>query len=224
LTHLFTHWLRPFRFLTSWKEAKVKTLPKPGKDPKFLQNLRPIILLSITGKLFEKVILNIFQKGIEERGLLNASQFGFRAHHSTTLQYTRITDHVTPNFNNNTSMAAVFLDIEKAFDTIRHSGLLHKLSELEFSKSLIKLISFFLSQRKFGVSVRAKCLSQGRCEQGCLKVLVCPLLCTICPWCLPSPLCRRHFSVRDKSKREFCCQKIPAWSQLNGDLVWGLEY
>jgi hypothetical protein len=43
------------------------------------------------------------------------------------------------------SMAAVFLDTEKAFDTTWHLGLLHKLSTLQFSISLIKLISSFLS-------------------------------------------------------------------------------
>jgi hypothetical protein len=92
-------------------------LPKPGKDPKFPQNLRPISLLSTTGKLFEKVMLNIAQKHIEERSLLNASQFAFRAWHSTTLQCMRLTDHVTLNFNNEMYTTAFFLDIEKAFDT-----------------------------------------------------------------------------------------------------------
>jgi hypothetical protein len=79
----------------------------------------------MTGKLFEKVILKIVQGLTEERGLLNASQFGFRARHSTTLECMRLTEHVILNFNNNNiSTAAVFLDIEKAFDTTRHTGLL----------------------------------------------------------------------------------------------------
>jgi hypothetical protein len=63
----------------------------------------------------------------------------------------RLTDHVTLNFNNNISTAAVFLDIEKAFDTTWHPGLLNKLSKLEFSAAIIKLISSFLSNRKFRV-------------------------------------------------------------------------
>jgi hypothetical protein len=54
LTHLFNHCLRLSYFPKPWKEAKVITLPKPGKDPKLPQNLRPISLLSTTGKLFEK--------------------------------------------------------------------------------------------------------------------------------------------------------------------------
>jgi hypothetical protein len=72
--------------------------------------------LSTRGKLVEKVILKIVQRHVEERGLLNASQFGFRARHSTTLQCMRLTDHITLNFNNNICTVAVFLDIVIAFD------------------------------------------------------------------------------------------------------------
>jgi hypothetical protein len=117
LTHFYNHCLRLSYFPNAWKEAKIITLPKPGKDPKFPQNLRPISLLSTTGKLFEKVIQNIVQRHLDTNNLLNASQFGFRARHSTTLQCMMLTDHTTLNFNNNMSTAAVFLDIEKAFDT-----------------------------------------------------------------------------------------------------------
>jgi hypothetical protein len=128
LTHLINHCLRLSHFPNSWKEAKVITIPKPGKDPKFPQNVRPISLLSTTGTLFEEVILKRIQRHIEEKSLHNACQFGFRASHSTTLQCMRLTDHVTLNFNNNMSTAAVFLDIEIVFDTTWHPGLLYKLS------------------------------------------------------------------------------------------------
>jgi hypothetical protein len=48
------------------------------------------------------------------------------------------------------------LDTEKDFDTTWHIGLLYKLSTLQFLISLIKLISSFLSQRKFGFSVEGE--------------------------------------------------------------------
>jgi hypothetical protein len=89
----------------------------------------------------------------------------FRARHSTTLQCMRLAGHVTLNFNNKMSTATVFLDIEKTFDTTWHPGLLYKLSKLKFSINLIKLISSFLSQRKFRVSVEGE-MSTPRCMQA----------------------------------------------------------
>jgi hypothetical protein len=156
LTHLFNHYLWPSHFPKPWKEAKVITLLKPGKDPKFPQNLYLISLLSTTSKLFKKVILKMVQRHIEERGLPNTSQFGFHAHHRTTLQCMKLMNLVTLNFNSNMSMVVVFLDIEKAFDTIWHFGLLYKLLKLNVSISLIKLISSLLSQRKFRISVEGE--------------------------------------------------------------------
>jgi hypothetical protein len=116
LTHLFNHCLQLSYFPKHSKEAKVITLPKPGKDPNFPQNLLPISLLSTTGKLFKEVILKIVQRYIVETGSLNASQFGFHARHSTTLECMKFTEYVRLNFNNNMYTAAVFLDIEKAFN------------------------------------------------------------------------------------------------------------
>jgi hypothetical protein len=70
--------------------------------------------------------LKIVQRHIEDRGVPNASQFGFYARHSTTLQCMRLMDHITLNFNSNMSMAAVFLDIEKMYDkTWQHGHILN---------------------------------------------------------------------------------------------------
>jgi len=129
----------------------VVALPKPGKGPKFPHNLRPISRLSTTGKLFQKITQKLIQGHLDVNNLLDANYFGFRARHSTTLQCMRLTDHVTLNFNNNISTAAVFLDIEKAFDTIWHPGLLYILSKLLLSVDLLKLISSYLSHTKFRV-------------------------------------------------------------------------
>jgi hypothetical protein len=97
-------------------------MPKASKDPIFPQNLCPISLFSTTSKLFDKVILKIFQSHAEERDLLNASYFGLRKRHSMTLQCMRLKVYVTLNFNNSMSMAMEFLDAERAFDTTWHPG------------------------------------------------------------------------------------------------------
>jgi hypothetical protein len=107
LLHLFNHCLQLGDFPEPWKEAKIITLPKPGKDPKFLQYLCPISLLSTTGKLFEKLILKTIQKHTEERNLINASQFVFQTDHSMTLQFVRLADNVIQNFNKNMLTAGV---------------------------------------------------------------------------------------------------------------------
>jgi hypothetical protein len=154
MTHAmyFNSFFRDKRKLVPQRQTII-TLPKPGKDPKFPQNLRSISLLSTTGKLFKKVIQKILQRHLDSNNLLNASHFGFRASHSTTLQGMRLTDHINLNFNNNMSTAAVFLDIEKAFHTTWHLGLLRKLSKLKVPVNLIRIIESHLSNRKFKVSV-----------------------------------------------------------------------
>jgi hypothetical protein len=91
----------------------------------------------------------------------------------------RPADYITPNFNANMSMAAVFLDSKKAFDTTWHSGLIHKLSDLEFLTGLIKLIASFLTGRIYSLGRRqifyAKKYS-GRVSQGSVFA---PVLCSL---------------------------------------------
>jgi hypothetical protein len=76
-------------------------------------------------------------------------------------------------------MAAVYLDIEKAFDTTWHHDFLYKLSNLKFSISLIKLISSFLSQRKFRVSVEGEMSSPRDIQAGVLQIPSGPQYCTV---------------------------------------------
>jgi hypothetical protein len=127
IKHLHKHCFLLSYFPSSWKEVKGIDLRKLREDPNFPHNLRPISLLSTTDKLSEKVIYKIVQKHLEENDLLNSSHFDFSARQTTTLQCMRLTNHVTLNSSNNMSTAAVFLGIEKAFDTTWHPGLLSKL-------------------------------------------------------------------------------------------------
>jgi hypothetical protein len=90
----------------------------------------------------------------------------------------RLADHVTLNFSNNMTTAAVFLDIEEVFDTTKYPGLLYKLSELHFSCNLIKLITSFLPNRKFGIMVESELSSLLNVQAGVPQGSV--LSCTMC--------------------------------------------
>jgi hypothetical protein len=212
------------RPLGSWKEAKVVALPKPGKDPKFPQNLRPISLLPSTGKVFEKVLLEIATRHIGESNLLNASQFGFRARHSTTLQCMRLADHVTLNFNNTLRYSWIS---KKTLTQKWHPGLFYKFSKLQFSNRLIKLISSFLSQRKFRVSVEGEIstpryMQAGVPQGSVLSFTLYNLYINNTPpnhRCKLSSLCRRHLSICYRLQRGLCSEKDPAWPKLYGGLL-----
>jgi hypothetical protein len=75
LRYLFNHCLQLGHFPAPWKKAKFITLPKPGKDPKFSPNLRPISHLSTTGKVFENLILRTIQNPL--RGKTYQMQVSF---------------------------------------------------------------------------------------------------------------------------------------------------
>jgi hypothetical protein len=77
LTHLFDHCLRIGHFPAPCKEAKVANLPKTSKDPKFPKKIRPISLLSTTGKLFDNLVLRSIQEHTGERNVLNAGSLVF---------------------------------------------------------------------------------------------------------------------------------------------------
>jgi hypothetical protein len=77
-----------------------------------------------------------------------------------------LADHATLIFNNKMCTAAVFLDIEKAFDTTWHTGLLYMFAKIEFSVNLIGWISSFLTHRKFRVSIEGDLSAPRYMEAG----------------------------------------------------------
>jgi Reverse transcriptase (RNA-dependent DNA polymerase) len=111
---------------------------------------RPISLLSLWSKLFEKIILSRLDKFILDNIIPN-EQFGFRKKHSTIQQLIRLSDRISDGFNKNKSSATFFLDVAKAFDKVWHSGLTFKMTQLGFPPYLTMLTHSFLRERKFQV-------------------------------------------------------------------------
>lgn len=100
---------------------------KQDKNALEPSSYRTIILLSSLSKLFERILLKRINSHIELNHLLPNHQFGFRQKHSTIHQLYRVTKHIKKTFHHKKSIGMILLDIEKAFDTVWHNGLLHKM-------------------------------------------------------------------------------------------------
>ncbi|KAJ4435142.1 hypothetical protein ANN_23718 [Periplaneta americana] len=156
LTKIYNACLQPKYFPRSWKHAHIVTFPKPKKNPTIPNNRRPISLLSIPGKILEKIIARRLLPLLQTPSRTHHQQFGFKKHHSTAYQLKRITTHIKDHFHTDQHTMAVFLDIAQAFDTVWHSGLLHKLQVLTIDDGLIHIIHSFLSDRTFQVKMENK--------------------------------------------------------------------
>lgn len=140
-------------FPSHFKIAKITPVLKSMKDPKCAVNYRPISLLSSLGKIFERLINLRLTKFIHENEIVNPKQFGFREGHSTTHQIKRLLNIISDNKTQRKTTGMVLLDIEKAFDSVWHDGLIFKLHSAGIPIALIKLVASFLRDRSFTVTV-----------------------------------------------------------------------
>ncbi|KAI8126988.1 putative RNA-directed DNA polymerase from transposon X-element [Lucilia cuprina] len=153
LVTIFNGCIKLNYFPSIFKTAKIIPIHKPNKPKNDPGSYRPISLLSNLGKLLEKIVHSRLNQFIEENSILSKSQFGFRKEHSTTHQINRIKNKIINNITTKRSTGMILLDIEKAFDTVWHKGLLYKLLEANVPKYLCGLIDSFLDSRNFCVAL-----------------------------------------------------------------------
>ena len=117
-------------------------------DEQLIENYRPISLLPVFGKIFEKVVFNGIYNFLLNKRLLNPNQSGFRPSVSCINQLLGITHEIFESFYCNPSLQvrSAFQDISKAFDRVWHKGLLYKLKSMGISGELYELIENYLSR------------------------------------------------------------------------------
>jgi len=127
-------------------------IAKPGKPPTESSSYRPISLLPIMSKVFERRLLHRLDEVIHIDGLLSIHQFGFQNNHSTIQQCHRVVNKTKESIEGNKICTSVFLDIQQAFDKVYHRGLLYKL-KLRLPDHLYLLLKPHLSERYFQVKI-----------------------------------------------------------------------
>ena len=151
----------------TWKLANVTPIFKKG-DKQSIKNYRPISLLPICGKIFEKIIFNNLYSYLNVNNLITKNQSGFRPGDSTTNQLLYLVNEIHKAFENPKSLEvrAVFLDISKAFDKVWHKGLLFKLKQNGVSGSLLMFFQDYLNNRKQRVVLNGSYSSYSTIESG----------------------------------------------------------
>jgi hypothetical protein len=145
LSKLFSQVIEKTEIPKTWKQSKVMAVLKPGKDPKDPKSYRPIALLSVTYKLFERVLLSRVGEKLDK--CLPVEQAGFRKGRSCEEQVLGLNMHIEHGFEKNMKTAAVFLDLSAAYDTVWRNGLLLKLSRILGCRTMVNLFRAVLSGR-----------------------------------------------------------------------------
>ena len=130
------------------KIAEVVHVFKKG-DSNSLTNYRPIAILSQISKIFEKMLFNRINDYLEKYHLVSDKQFGFRQNSSTSHALCNIYEKLIQNADRGMCTCCVFLDVTKAFDTVNHDVLLHKMENFYGFRGLaLKLMRSYLSNRR----------------------------------------------------------------------------
>nr|WP_253308705.1 reverse transcriptase family protein [Rickettsia endosymbiont of Ceutorhynchus assimilis] len=124
---------------------------KGGRDD--VGNYRPISLLPVLSKVFEKCISAQILHYFESNNLFTDAQHGFREQHSTVSSITEFVAGVLESFESLEYTSTIFCDLSKAFDCVSHVLLLSKLQAYSFDDSSLKIMQSYLANRSQRVRV-----------------------------------------------------------------------
>lgn len=165
ITQIFNAMLKHGYFPAQLKVAQIILIPKPGKPPEEVTSYRPISLLPVLSKIFEKLLLCRLKPIIEANKLIPSHQFGFREQHSTVEQVHRVVKSIRTAFEKKLYCSAVFLDITQAFDKVWHAGLLFKLKK-QLPYPYFEILKSYLEDRYFFVKYNSETTELHKIQSG----------------------------------------------------------
>ena len=126
ITYIFNLSLETGIYVDDWKRARVIPIYK-SEDRRKCENYRPISILPIVSKVFEREVFRQLYAYLSNNSLLSKFQSGFRPKHSTLSALIQMCDNLLKNMDSGQINCVVFLDVRKAFDSINHEILIDKM-------------------------------------------------------------------------------------------------
>lgn len=140
---------------SAWKRAVVIPIHKKDKPKQDPNSYRPIALLPCISKLYESAVKPRLKSECSSLGVIPLDQFGFEFGRCTSQPQIKFQTDIATNLNSRKPTIACALDIEKAFDTIWHEGLVFKMKEANFSPHICLIIYNYLKGRSFVVKANS---------------------------------------------------------------------
>lgn len=147
------------------KTAKVIPLHKKGAQDE-LNNYRPISLLNTFSKILEKVIKNRLISFIQGSFKFDNRQYGFQKNSSTLGTTVDLLEYVSNEIDKNKIAVLVFIDLQKAFDTVNIDILLNKLYKMGCRGITYKLLETYSKNREQYTVVNGEASSKAGVQVG----------------------------------------------------------
>ena len=129
------------------KIAKVLPLYK-AKDKMFISNYRPVSILPIFSKIYERIMYKRLLSFLNKHNILYQYQFGFRENHGVNSALIYMIDKILKSLDKGEIVVGLFLDFCKAFDTVDHQILINKMNKYGIRGTALEWIKSYLSERK----------------------------------------------------------------------------
>ena len=138
------------RLPSDWLTANISSAFKKG-NRHLAENYRPISLTSVPCKILEHIICRHLINHFEKFQILTNLNHGFRSGYSCETQLLTTADDLLSSFDKNKQIDIAILDFSKAFDTVPHKRLLHKLSNYGICGPTLTWLECFLTRRSMQV-------------------------------------------------------------------------
>ena len=146
IAYIFNKSIEQGKFPSCFKKAVVTPVYKNGPKND-MGNYRPISGLNFMLKVFESIVKNHLLSFLKLNNIISKDQYGFMEGLSTFDALNSLTQHVHDSLNTKNSSICIYIDFQKAFDTVNHSILLKKLEFYGIRGNLLNWMRSYLSNR-----------------------------------------------------------------------------